>query len=58
MILDTMPYTPQSVTHAVAMAANRGRIVVAGIEAERAFQTLSGAFPEEQAIHAIVPQQA
>ena len=116
VILDTTPYAPQSVTHAVAMAAHQGRIVVAGIkgrravpdlfsddvvhkeltirgvlgvdydafdqavrlieagkypleklhthsfdvtEAERAIQTLTGAFPDEQAIHiAIVPRQA
>ncbi len=114
VILDTTPYAPQSITHAVGIAARQGRVVMAGLkgrravpdlfsddvihkeltmrgvlgvdldsfeqavqliesekypleklhthsfdvtEAERAIQTLTGAFPEEQAVHiAIVPQ--
>ena len=113
VVLDTTPYAPQSVTHAVGMAARHGRVVLAGLkgrravpelfsddvihkeltlkgvlgvdldsfeqavqliesekypldklhthsfdvtEAERAIQTLAGAFPDEQAVHiAIVP---
>ncbi len=114
VVLDTTPYAPQSVTHAVGMATRQGRLVLAGLkgrravpelfsddvihkeltirgvlgvdldsfeqavqliesekypleklhthsfdvtEAERAIKTLTGAFPEEQAVHiAIVPQ--
>ena len=114
VVLDTTPYAPQSITHAVGMAAQHGRVVLAGLkgrravpdlfsddvihkeltlkgvlgvdldsfeqavqliesekypleklhthsfdvtEAERAVQTLAGAFPDEQAVHiAIVPK--
>jgi threonine dehydrogenase-like Zn-dependent dehydrogenase len=116
VVLDTTPYAAQSVSHAVAMAAPQGTVVLAGLkgrravpelfsddvihkeltvrgvlgvdydsfdqavrliesgkyplaklhthsfdvtEAERAIQTLTGAFPTEQALHiAIVPQHA
>jgi len=114
VVLDTTPYAPQSITHAVGMAARHGRVVLAGLkgrravpelfsddvihkeltlkgvlgvdldsfeqavqliesekypleklhthsfdvtEAERAIQTLAGAFPDEQPVHiAIVPK--
>jgi threonine dehydrogenase-like Zn-dependent dehydrogenase len=116
VIVDTTPYAPQVIPQAVAMAAQGGTIVLAGlkgrrpvpelysddvihkeltlrgvlgvsydafeqavrliesqtyplaklhthsfdvVEAERAIQTLAGAFPAEQAVHiAIVPRQS
>ncbi len=35
VVIDTTPYAPQSLTHAVAMAARRGRIVLAGLKGRR-----------------------
>lgn len=35
VVVDTTPYAPQSLAHAVAMAARRGRIVLAGLKGRR-----------------------
>jgi threonine dehydrogenase-like Zn-dependent dehydrogenase len=35
VIVDTTPFAPQSLTHAVAMASRRGRIVLAGLKGRR-----------------------
>jgi threonine dehydrogenase-like Zn-dependent dehydrogenase len=35
VVVDTTPYAPQSLNHAVAIAVRRGRIVVAGLKGQR-----------------------
>jgi threonine dehydrogenase-like Zn-dependent dehydrogenase len=35
VVVDTTPYAPQSLVHAVAIAVRRGRIVVAGLKGQR-----------------------
>jgi threonine dehydrogenase-like Zn-dependent dehydrogenase len=35
VVVDTTPFSPASLTHAVAMAARRGRIVLAGLKGRR-----------------------
>jgi threonine dehydrogenase-like Zn-dependent dehydrogenase len=41
VIVDTTPYAPQSVNHAVAMAVRKGRIVLAGLKGLRPTRELS-----------------
>src|SRR5207237_8717734 len=36
VVVDTTPYAPQSLNHAVAIAVRKGRIVVAGLKGQRA----------------------
>jgi threonine dehydrogenase-like Zn-dependent dehydrogenase len=40
VVVDTTPYAPQSVTHAVAIAVRRGRVVIAGLKGGRPTQAL------------------
>lgn len=40
VVVDTTPFAPQAVSHAVAMAARRGRIVLAGLKGRRATPNL------------------
>jgi threonine dehydrogenase-like Zn-dependent dehydrogenase len=40
VVVDTTPYAPQSLTHAVAIAMRRGRVVVAGLKGGRPTQGL------------------
>lgn len=40
VVVDTTPFAPQPVSHAVAMAARRGRIVLAGLKGQRAIPEL------------------
>src|SRR5262249_5325459 len=40
VVVDTTPYAPQSLNHAVAIAVRRGRIVVAGLKGQRRAQDL------------------
>jgi threonine dehydrogenase-like Zn-dependent dehydrogenase len=35
IVVDTTPYAPQSLVHAVAIAVRKGRIVVAGLKGQR-----------------------
>jgi threonine dehydrogenase-like Zn-dependent dehydrogenase len=39
-VVDTTPYAPQSLNHAVAIAVRKGRIVVAGLKGQRLAQDL------------------
>jgi threonine dehydrogenase-like Zn-dependent dehydrogenase len=41
VVVDTTPYAPESLVHAVAIAVRRGRIVVAGLKGQRRTQALS-----------------
>src|SRR5215470_14594936 len=41
VVVDTTPYAPQSLNHAVAIAVRKGRIVVAGLKGLRAAQDFS-----------------
>ncbi|MEK7863062.1 MAG: zinc-binding dehydrogenase, partial [Chloroflexota bacterium] len=47
VIVDTTPYAPQSLNHAVAMAVRKGRIVVAGLKGLRA----ANDFPVDDVIY-------
>ena len=40
VVVDTTPYAPQSLNHAVAIAVRKGRIVVAGLKGQRATREL------------------
>jgi threonine dehydrogenase-like Zn-dependent dehydrogenase len=40
VVVDTTPYAPQSLNHAVAIAVRKGRIVVAGLKGQRLAQDL------------------
>jgi len=40
VVVDTTPYAPQSLNHAVAIAVRKGRIVVAGLKGQRRAQEL------------------
>jgi threonine dehydrogenase-like Zn-dependent dehydrogenase len=40
VIVDTTPYAPQSLNHAIAIAVRKGRIVVAGLKGQRAAREL------------------
>ena len=35
VVVDTTPYAPQSLNHAIAIAVRKGRIVVAGLKGQR-----------------------
>jgi threonine dehydrogenase-like Zn-dependent dehydrogenase len=35
VVVDTTPYAPQSLNHAIAIAVRRGRVVVAGLKGQR-----------------------
>jgi len=41
VVVDTTPYAPQSLGHAIAIAVRRGRIVVAGLKGQRAARELA-----------------
>lgn len=41
VVVDTTPYAPQSLNHAVAIAVRKGRIVVAGLKGQRPARELS-----------------
>ncbi len=47
VVVDTTPYAPQSLNHAVAMAVRKGRIVVAGLKGLRA----ANDFPVDDVIY-------
>src|SRR5436190_1439391 len=40
VVVDTTPYAPQSLNHAIAIAVRKGRIVVAGLKGQRLAQDL------------------
>jgi threonine dehydrogenase-like Zn-dependent dehydrogenase len=40
VVVDTTPYAPQSLNHAIAIAVRRGRVVVAGLKGQRPAQAL------------------
>jgi threonine dehydrogenase-like Zn-dependent dehydrogenase len=40
VVVDTTPYAPQSIVHAVAIAVRRGRVVVAGLKGGRPTEAL------------------
>ena len=39
VVVDTTPYAPQSLNHAIAIAVRKGRIVVAGLKGQRRART-------------------
>jgi threonine dehydrogenase-like Zn-dependent dehydrogenase len=41
VVVDTTPYAPQSLLHAIAIAVRKGRIVVAGLKGQRLTRELS-----------------
>jgi len=41
VVVDTTPYAPQSLNHAIAIAVRKGRIVVAGLKGQRRAQDLA-----------------
>ena len=41
VVVDTTPYAPQSVIHAIAIAVRKGRIVVAGLKGQRLTRELN-----------------
>lgn len=41
VVVDTTPYAPQSLNHAIALAVRRGRIVVAGLKGMRPAQDVA-----------------
>jgi threonine dehydrogenase-like Zn-dependent dehydrogenase len=47
VVVDTTPYAPQSLNHAVAIAVRKGRIVVAGLKGQR----LAREFPVDDVIY-------